>query len=535
MTIKYCDFLTGDDGTGDGSAGNPYKTITQASTGLTGGDEVRVAKSPAPSALTGTVGFTIGSTAVTGSGTNFAGELVIGDFIKGGDGQYYEVVTITDNTNAILFKVYPGTTEAGVTSDILGVTSTGAAAAVSTAIQTVSASGSSVGSRLKISGGWDLAGPTQNGQTYFRQMHGTFALRYGRGLYANGKNYIEIDHLHFLRYDNCIYMINCDYWKVTSTNLLSAGDEAWYLSTCENNEIITPVVNSSADRGIYLSSSSNNTITTPTGNSNNNYGIYLSYSSNNTITTPTCNSNNNNGIYLAFSLNNTITTPTCNSNNNYGIHLSSSSNNTITTPTCNNNNYGIYLSYSSNNTITTPTCNNNTNGIYLYFSLNNIANGFSGTGNGTDVYVETGKHYGDYPVLKCQHFKAAGANKCFYEYGITERDTTDARSIQCLKYDPTSATYYISQSFFFKADSGVAQTLSAYVKDDVAFNGDIQAAIFFMGVEITAWAEWTPTTSYVQKNIVAASGDITEDGVLELRIKVRGTAGNVFVDDLGTT
>ena len=55
-----------------------------------------------------------------------------------------------------------------------------------------------------------------------------------------------------------------------------------------------------------------------------------------------------------------------------------------------------------------------------------------------------------------------------------------------------------------------------------------------MGVKITGWTEWTPTTSYVQKTIVAASGDISEDGVLELRIKVRGTAGNVFVDDLAT-
>lgn len=41
MSIKYCDYINGNDSTGDGSAGNPYKTITQASTGLAGGDEVR--------------------------------------------------------------------------------------------------------------------------------------------------------------------------------------------------------------------------------------------------------------------------------------------------------------------------------------------------------------------------------------------------------------------------------------------------------------------------------------------------------------
>ena len=444
MSIKYCDFTNGDDGTGDGSAGNPYKTITQASIGLTGGDEVRVAKSTASTNLTGTLGFTINSTAVVGSSTLFTSELAIGDFVKGGDDQWYEVIVITDNTHATLFKKYPSATEAGVSSQKLGITSTGAAAASSTAVQTVSVSGSSVASRLKISGGWDLSGtPAQDGQTYFRQMHGTFATRYGYGLYGSSKDYIEIERLHFLRYDRCINMSSCDWWKITSPNLLSAGDEAWHLSSCRNNEIITPVANSSADRGIYLSTS-------------------------------------------------------------------------------------------SNNTITTPTCNSNNNGIYLSSSSNNIANKFSGTGNGTDIYVLPAIYFGDYPVIKCQHFKAVGANKCFYEYGITERDTADARSTQCLKYDPTSATYYILQSFFFKADSGVAQTLSAYIKDDADFNGDIQAAIFFMGEEITAWAEWTPTTSYVQKSIIAAAGDITEDGVLELRIKVRGTAGNVFVDDLAT-
>jgi len=46
MTTKYVDYLNGDDGTGDGSAGNPYATIAVASAGLTGGDEVRVAQTP---------------------------------------------------------------------------------------------------------------------------------------------------------------------------------------------------------------------------------------------------------------------------------------------------------------------------------------------------------------------------------------------------------------------------------------------------------------------------------------------------------
>jgi hypothetical protein len=93
-TIKYCDYINGNDGN-DGSAGSPYKTITQASTGLTGGDEVRVAKSPAPTDLAGTLSFTNNDAAVVASSGIFINEVSTGqtdgsvrrgDFIKGGDG-----------------------------------------------------------------------------------------------------------------------------------------------------------------------------------------------------------------------------------------------------------------------------------------------------------------------------------------------------------------------------------------------------------------------------------------------------------------
>jgi len=65
--------------------------------------------------------------------------------------------------------------------------------------------------------------------------------------------------------------------------------------------------------------------------------------------------------------------------------------------------------------------------------------------------------------------------------------------------------------------------------------GDVQGAIFFMGEKITGWTDITPTedNTYEQKSLVANAADITEDGVLELRIKVRGTSGkNVYVDDI---
>ena len=259
MAVVYCSWATGDDTTGNGSAGAPYKTITKASTGRSAGDEVRVEKSPDPTALTGTTSWTLNSTAVSGTNTLFTSELVLGDFISAPDGQYYEIITISSDTSATLFKKYPSATASGHSSQKLGVTDTGAAASSSTQVQTVNSSGNS-SAKLYISGGWNLSIQTQTWQTYFRQMHTTFNNRYGYGLYLNSKSYTDISRLHFLRYNY----------------------------------------------GIYYSSSNNNSCTSPVCNSNNSYGIDYSSSNNNSCTSPVCNSNGGYGIHYYSSNNNFI-------------------------------------------------------------------------------------------------------------------------------------------------------------------------------------------------------------------------------------
>lgn len=228
MAIVYCDWATGDDTTGDGSASLPYKTITKASTGLTGGDEVRVAKSPEPTALTGTISFTNNSVNITGTNTLFTTELAIGDFILGGDDNWWEVVTITSDTAATLYRVYSGATESGVSSQKLGVTDTGEAAATDTKIQQISSSGTS-SAYLKISGGWDLSSEEQNGQTYFRQIHSTFANRYGYGLYTNGKANLEFSRLHFLRYYIGFWGYIGNTLLVKAMECISCGNNNFYL------------------------------------------------------------------------------------------------------------------------------------------------------------------------------------------------------------------------------------------------------------------------------------------------------------------
>ncbi len=257
MAIVYCSWATGDDTTGTGTAAAPYKTITKASTSRTAGDEVRVAKSPDPTALTGTTAWTLNSTTVTGTDTLFTTELAIGDFISAPDGNWYEVIELASDTSATLYKKYPSASASGHLSQKLGVTDTGAAAGSTTSVQTVSASGTS-SANLKISGGWDLSTETQTGQTFFRQLNTTtFTNRYGYGLYISGKTYTELSNLNFLRYRN----------------------------------------------GIYYSNSSSNTITSAICNSNNQYGIYYASSSNNVIYSLSTASNATAGVYSNNGLN----------------------------------------------------------------------------------------------------------------------------------------------------------------------------------------------------------------------------------------
>jgi len=510
MTIKYCDYINGLD-TNAGNYNTPCKTITQASIGLTGGDEVRVAKSPEPISLTGTLAFTAGSTTVTGTGTIFTTELVIGDFIIGGDGHWYEVVTRTNDTSVVLYQKYSGVTQSGLSSQKLGVTSTGAASASATTIQAVSASGTSA-AQLVISGGWDLSTQSVTWHTFFRQMHSTFANRYGSGLYV-ARNYTTVSNLGFLRYNYGIY-----YFTASNNNIAES-------CTCNSNS-----------SGIYYLTSPLNAAISCICNCNST-GIYYVAGQNNIATSCTCNSNYFYGVYSTVAHNNILTSCVCNYNSWYGFYVSASANNIATSCTFNNNfSCGIYYLNSSNNTVSSCTCNNNTSyGVCSDLSTLTYINNYQSTSNqSTSIVVMAAKTYSEIPAVCVQRYNnTSGNHRCYYEYGVTYRNTADARSGECLEYDPTSLIYYIKQSFYFAANSGVDKTLSAYVKASTVFNGDVSGAIFFMGIAITEWSDITPTgyDAYEQKSLVANAADIIEDGVLELQIKVRGDAGSVYVDD----
>ena len=472
MTIVYWDFLSGNDSTGDGSAGNPYKTLSKATTGLTGGDEVRCAKSPDPANLGCNLTFTDGSTSVA-TASDLTAVLGAYDFVSlNTAGETWWEIKSINSTTITLVKAYGGTGgtgtgyKRGITGSIAGVTVANGSS--TTAVHTISASGTS-GATLKLSFGWNLSGtPVQDGQTFFFQSNAT---KGGRAIYASSKNYIEIDgaRVGLLRYRDGI----CGY-----------------------------------------SSSNNWTITGCTCNGNSIDGICGYSSSNNwTITGCTCNGNSSDGIYGSSSGNWTITSCTCNGNGYYGIYGYSSSNWTITSCTCNGNSYGIYISASCF-------------GFVAYGYAHDESASRSGK---IDSWAGNGQK-----IVSIQESKSGGAacNRVYFYGGYTQDNTADARSGKCIQFNPKDATYWIEQSFFVPAAASTARTVSIYLKDDSSFDGNVYLELWFNGVRIAGPTEKTMTTSYVQESITGAADDIPVDGVLELKVLVYGTAGCVYADDI---
>ncbi|MBI4179975.1 right-handed parallel beta-helix repeat-containing protein, partial [bacterium] len=162
--------------------------------------------------------------------------------------------------------------------------------------------------------------------------------------------------------------------NTVTSNTPSSNAYGIRLSSSSNNTVTSNTASSNLSAGIYLSSNSNNnTVTSNTASLNSTFGIALySNSNNNTVTSNTASSNSDYGIYLDSSSNNTVTSNTVTSNLDYGIYLYGSSNNTVTSNTASSNSLGIILDTSSNNTVTSNTVSSNSfDGIWLSSSSNN--------------------------------------------------------------------------------------------------------------------------------------------------------------------
>ena len=165
MATLYVDLISGLDTTGDGSAGNPYLTVNKAVSIAGGPHDIRVAKTTAPTSVTG-ADFTWTANSVNvGTSADMTASIAVGDYIgknsaagNGAEETYYRVNGITNVAITLELK-YGGTSAIETNCKKLVVITTGTTGTPSMTLV----------NNTVLSGGWNLSGtPTQDGETWFK-------------------------------------------------------------------------------------------------------------------------------------------------------------------------------------------------------------------------------------------------------------------------------------------------------------------------------------------------------------------------------
>ena len=524
MAYKYCDWTNGNDLSGDGTAALPYKSIEKALQTLVGGDEARVAKSPAHTALSGTLNFLDGSNSVATS-VNLTGSLAINDFIgKNVDDMcWWSISDITAST-ITLHTVYSGTTEI-VSGYKMGAHDLGTAAAAGTVLdRTNGRDGASASSRLKISGGWNLGTETQDSETFFKQTGSSI---YGIGLELTGtSDYIEIEKLHYARcyrgiyiaasssgsyfhdlgmyrcYQGLYMLTNGKYFKWGGTIRVSQSTNYgiyWYYNNVYADQIDGSdciLEFRACSCGIFIGSG--NTYykrilsTRPTGGS----GIHLAYGDNIRI-----------GELEIIHATTGIYTSSCD---------------------CCGTIIGKYIATDVGTAIQMPRYPIVVNHYIPTAVGTDFGTGGSGVSESGIAHVRV-QRYGNVNYTARMFFLGVGY--------IYQDSSQNARSTRCLRFAPS----IIGTGLFWQVgnvkcmNTNLDIILSVYIKKDNQLNGSVWLAGFVLGRMVAAWEEKTTTTSYAQYSITIPHADLVMTEYVELQVRVNGTAGNVYVDDFSVS
>lgn len=186
----------------DGSAAKPFKTIDDSTRGLTGGDECRVAKSPAHTLLSDSYTFYYsGANAGKCIKTGSADTINVGDFI-GDDTAFWRVRAISGTGPYTLSFGSAATEYSWSTSTEADITLNPcykAGFVTPVAAQNIQSNGTSFVSNLNITAGWDL---TTISQTTSKR---TYMATYGLG---SAKSHITVDGICTLYADRHFFQSN---------------------------------------------------------------------------------------------------------------------------------------------------------------------------------------------------------------------------------------------------------------------------------------------------------------------------------------
>ncbi|MDX9788881.1 MAG: NosD domain-containing protein [Desulfobacterales bacterium] len=511
--VAYVDLVSGNDTTGDGTAGNPYLTAEKADDILTGGgDEIRVAKS-AITALSGTLTFTNGSASITTS-ADLSGVLADGYLISknsesGGTEGWWHVSSVTTDT-ITLSAQYWGTSETTSAYYVIP-------AATDDSHWDGVKEGASKTSRMKISGGWDLSTETRDGYTAVTNsdIYGTIRI---------SSNYIELCYFIAVNlYSSAAYgSFYVTYSYGYFHDLYASGanlSSGFYLSGKQS--IVSDVVCTAGERNFYIDGGDNNYIEDlycyTSCNSSTVYGnLYMTYTSNNIIKNANIFNSPIYGIKSSLAGYIYISNSTISNNTGVGVVASSAG--------------PIFISNSTISYSTTAISVDSSSLAYLYantFSNNSGSNVAISDVTGCPVSLP-GAYELDSDGVHKTHFRDDDNGTRIYQ-----SDTTEARSGTCINIPAAGGYVYTPVKIGSVKITSAANniTLSAYMKADASYSGFVAMYAIQNGKPVVPYTDKTLTTSYAQQSITVSSAALVVGEYLDLWVGVSGTAGNVYIDD----
>lgn len=493
----YFDLASGNDTTGDGTAGNPWKTIDKCTTGRSAGDECRGALT-AITTLDGTLTFTDGSVTVSTS-TDQSAVVAANDVIsKQGNGEaWWKVASVASGAITLSVAYYGNGTGSGDAVTGYKITPT-------TSTDGDIQSAGSAGSYIKISGGWNLGTETQTGVTAFLSSEGS-------PLDWNARAYIWLDNFIILPgSNNCIDAIDGVFAKLT--NIYCAGSTTYpssqHINLSSNNAYLdTIAMTGGAGYGLVVDNLAfiENLYGYSVGTGVGDYGFYLN--EDHAVIAKTIRFAGSPRQVLAifsssmifiesFYFQNSGAYPTALINDSNNVRFSN----------------GIFTGGAAS----FDAIGENIVFVNMPFD---ITTSFVGTASSI------------YPSISV----CVTGSDCYLidTFGkITHDSTAAARSGKALKFTPTTAKSGIAYRVGTVKISSVATdiTLNAYLKDDADFNGEVIWWVSRNGTFVSK-TDKTPTTSYVKESIVVAAADLVADEYLDLFVQAHGTTGNVWIDD----
>jgi hypothetical protein len=518
MAIVYYDYVSGNDGTGNGTFGNPYKSLNKATTGLAGGDEVRAAVTP-QTALSGTLTFTNGSLSVNTS-VDLTAVLQQNDIIKHGAANeaWWMVDSLTSSVITLKYK-YWGTDGAGKT----GYKIRPAVVSV-TDVSTVS--GTSELSRLKISGGWTLGSQTKTGIT---------AITSGSIIPFNcsGAKYLEVSDFYFSSTSSPFKIgpysyVHDIFWGGTDPycsfrsiieNLIGAGFYNWALdlSSAGDPFSIDDMANSAKGhttlKNIWIYSSDHGIL------QNGNH-IYYDNLNMFYLKTSFIDFNQSMDCYIKNSMFDTLWgTP---AGDGFGAFCADSPQTCAIFYNCDFKNIetiGLIFEWWEPYTID----------LFRFYECR-ITNCLS--------YLPVIPHDNDddynsefYSIF---HTKTGESFRTYKDGGKIELTATGSISGKCLKVTPVLPYHPIQDKIgvYKITDLGTNIETSVYLKKDESFDGKVYLFCTVNGRFMEIPQQVTLTTDYAKYALTVDASDLVENEYIDFYIEIFGGAGNVFIDNI---